>query len=961
MHAIIILSHTFLSSFSLPAERNAAVEEAIIEAKSHSKEREEMRKAKAQAVSAGPVRISSKHFKQASKEALRQGEARERFEDMVHRAERKLAEVQRKSHTGVLSAEARAEELATELFHKPGSMLKKEEIARMKTESGCTGRKKPMCFTPTFQRFRTIDSTCNNLMNPLLGATDTPLVRLIPSQYEDGISSLRGGLQNRKGEFFKAGPFSQPNPSARLVSQTVIRNVNEDEALTHIAMQWGQFLDHDTSLTPEQEDKCNRRVEECEFTNICEPIRVPDRDPIFGVGTDNNGQCMAFSRSMAACVDEDEPLVNGIFRPREQINVLTSFIDGSMVYGSDEELARKLRSFEGGLLREGENFPGNKPSLPRVSEEENRREQREGQEPREEQEEEEEEEEPPRFVGCPNYGKLGCFLAGDFRVNEHLALTVMHTIWFREHNRIARELAVINPHWSDERLYQEARRIVGALIQKITYVDYLHPILGDDVYDMVLDKMSNYDPRINPGINNAFSTAAYRYGHTLIRSSFKRLGSNYLPIGAGPLDLLTAFFDPDQFKESFGTDPILRGLVTENSSRVDEFMNSVLTNHLFGNNLDLASLNIQRGRDHGLPPYITWQRYCHTVFPNLTLPSFDNTLTLVRFLEIYGSLDTVDLWIGGLAEERLPGSLLGPTFACLFGITFANLRDGDRLFYTNPGVFESKQLEQIQQDTLSRVICDNSDNIHDIQENAFLTGKPRVPCSTLPRIDLSLWKEDLCYFRIKTPVPIRSYSRSSSTDTFSAFQQGFNDRFGLCMPMVCPKNGGSVELIVYIYDCEAHGSTGKLLISVKVPSNNIHDTDGYHATVPDSYFSTRFIKTGLYRNLGDCQSFSLRAFSTFGTEIASEEWWWKDTLKQTCSENDIESPQVDEEVPEAIRNILTEVSPSTPTNTAESESESEFETESETEFETEFETESEIESDAELMSDLEEALKYLNE
>ena len=925
MYSIIILSHTLLSSFPLPAERNAAVEEAIVEAKAHSKDREEMRKAKAQAVSAGPVRISSKHFKQASKEARRQGEARERFEDMVRRAERKLAEVQRKSHASVQSAEARAEELATELFHRPGSMLKKEEISRMRIQSECTGREEPKCFTPTFQRFRTIDGTCNNLENPFLGAADTSIVRLIPSQYEDGISSLRGGLQSRKPEFIEAGPFTQPNPSARLVSQTVIRNVSEDGALTHIAMQWGQFLDHDMSLTPEQEDECPERAEECEFTNICEPIRVADRDPIFGVGTDNNGHCMAFSRSMAACVDEDEPLVNGVFRPREQINVLTSFIDASMVYGSDEELARELREFKGGLLREGENFPGNKPELPRVSNEENRR------------------EEEGNYVGCPNPGKLGCFLAGDFRVNEHLALTVMHTIWFREHNRIARELGKLNPQWDDERLFQEAKRIVGALIQKITYVDYLHPILGDDVYDMVLGKTSNYDPRINPGINNAFSTAAYRYGHTLIRSSFKRLGSKYLPIGAGPLDLLTAFFDPDHFRDSFGTDPILRGLVSENARRVDEFIDSVLTNHLFRNNLDLGSLNIQRGRDHGLPPYITWQRYCKAVFPDLPLPSFDNTLTLVRFLELYGSLDTVDLWIGGLAEERLPGSLLGPTFACLFGITFGNLRDGDRFFYTNPGVFEPKQLEQIQLDTFSRVICDNSDNIHDIQQNAFLAGKPRVPCSSLPRIDLSLWEEKACYFSVNVPLPkielIESFSRSSKDVAFTCFPQTVSANKH-CIPVECPGIDGSSELVIYSID--TNNRYGLLKFNRNLPRNKLYNNRGYYAILPNSLFGQG---AGLYKSLSACEGSSTAAFtiksSLMAQEIGLEQRLLEQLNRQTSSQSEADPSKTDDQVPKFILNVLEKPtdSPSTPTDT----------------------TESETESDAELMSDLEEALKFINE
>ena len=922
------------SSFPLPAERNAAVEEAIIEAKAHSKKREETRKAKAQVASAGPVRISSKHFKQASKEALRQGEAREKFEDMVRRAERKLAEVQRKSHASVQSAEARAEELATELFHRPGSMLKKEEISRMRIESECTGREEPKCFTPTFQRFRTIDGTCNNLENPFLGAADTPLVRLIPSQYENGISSLRGGLQNRKGEFFEAGPFTQPNPSARLVSQTVIRNVSEDGEFTHIFMQWGQFLDHDMSLVPEQEDECPERAKECEFTNICEPIRVADRDPIFGVGTDNDGDCMAFSRSLPACEDEDEPLVNGVFRPREQINVLTSFLDGSMIYGSSEEVELELRLLKGGLLREGPNFPGNKPELPRIPQAENVR----------------EGVEPPAFVGCPNPGKLGCFLAGDFRVNEQVVLTVMHTIWFREHNRIARELGKLNPSWDDERVFQEARRIVGALIQKITYVDYLHLLFGQKVYDIVLGGFAGYDPRINPGIINAFATAAYRYGHTLIRPFFDRLQSNHLPTGTGPLDLVDAFFNPDQFRISFGTDPLTRGLVTQNARRVDEFVSSGITNRLFRQNLDLASLNLQRGRDHGLPPYITWQRYCNTVFPDLPLPDFTNTLTLVRFLQLYGSLDTVDLWIGGLAEERLEGSVLGPTFSCLFGIAFANLRDGDRFFYQRPGLFEPEQRKQIQQDTLSRVICDNSDGINSIQQNAFLAGMPRVPCSSLPRIDLRLWQEKTCFFRVNVrprrfTMPIRSYSRSSSADSFSFFTRSVPastvDNSG-CIPIVCPKVGGSSEFILYT----SQFLTGRVKIAPNrlLPRSILPTFDSYKSALPGSLFGTG--TTGLFKSEAACKGSSTLAFNIGLLSTAQEIGLEPDVLELLIKESDETSafsPESNEVIPDFLLQFFPETNP-TPTNPPA----------------TNPTAESETESDAQLMSDLEEALKSLN-
>ena len=900
-------------------------------------EKEHARKVKAQTASSGRGRISSKHYKQMTKEARRQGEARELLEGMVRKAERKLAEQQKKSHAQVQSAEERAEELATELFHKPGSLLTKEEISHMMVEAGCREREEFEqlldCFTPTVTRFRTIDGTCNNLENPFLGAADTALVRLIPGQYEDGISSLRGDIQNKGGSIFDISAFTPPNPSARHVSQTVIRNVSNDGIFTHILMQWGQFIDHDLSLSPELEDECPERAQLCEFTEVCQPVRVTDLDPVFGLGTTNNGACLPFSRSLAVCADPTLPIVTELTL-REQINVLTSFIDGSMIYGSDEEFARRIRLLEGGLLIEGDAQPGKKPELPRIFIADNVREDGE------------------RFIGCPPSaeGALGCFLAGEFRVNEQVVLTIMQTLWFREHNRIARELAVLNPGWDDERLYQEARRIVGALIQKITYHDYLPLILGEDVYNIVIGEFIEYDPRVNPGVTNAFSTAAYRYGHTLIRPFFDRLGSNYSPIAAGPLDLFDAFFNPDQFRNGFGTDPILRGLVTQNSRRVDEFLSSALTNSLFRQQLDLATLNIQRGRDHGIPPYLTWQRFCQRIFPELEMTDFTNKLTLLRFLEIYGSLDTVDLWIGGLAEDRLPGSLLGPTFACLFGITFGNIRNGDRFYYQAEGVFEPAQVASIQDHTLSSVICDNSDGINTIQADAFLSGQPRVPCSQIPRINLQLWQEEMCFYRFDVvsrsfPIGVRSYSRSPLTP-FSIYlgqvDQDIINTKSLCIPIVCPNidTGGVIEVIYYTENFFILGKFMDLQVNPLLPPSTVNVPLGYRAIWEDSLFGAP--NTGVFRSLASCDAGSVPAFLVqflVKAQQTETELNILNLLEEQNSNGSMNNTATDT-VPEELQQFLF------------------------TNFEDfgfgKTESEEEIISDAQLMSDLEDALKSLN-
>jgi len=189
-----------------------------------------------------------------------------------------------------------------------------------------------------------------------------------------------------------------------------------------------------------------------------------------------------------------------------------------MVYGSNERVGRAIRLFQDGLLRTGPNFPGNQPTLS-VDDQ--------------------------SIVACPNH--QDCFLCGDVHCNEQISLSIMHTIWLREHNRVARELGSLNPHWDDERIFQEARRIVGALIQKITYVDYLPKVLGPEVFNLVIGPYPGYNPQVNAGTANAFATAAYRYGHSLIRPDFDRLDAEYRPLAIGPLNLVNAFFNPISF------------------------------------------------------------------------------------------------------------------------------------------------------------------------------------------------------------------------------------------------------------------------------------------------------------------------------------------------------------------------------------------------------------------------------
>ena len=778
-----------LFSHRCKPEREEIIGAAIAESKQYY-ERQEVHMAMAEKSDTYPEHISLNYIKKPSEKAKKHAKARLLYEDMVRRAERKLSAQMGK--LSVTNMEDKAEAIAQNLFHVPGSLLTAEELARILDFSGCRSLlTAPSCIIPTINLYRTSDGTCNNLANPIQGASGTAFRRILQEHYEDGISSIRGEIQNY-GNILPIGPFDSPNPSARLVSQTIVLDKPVDELqATHMLMQWGQFLDHDITLSPGLAATCVG----CQKTDICLPIFVPSDDPVFGVGTFRNGSCIPFRRTVPACTNPPA----GRFDPRQQINDLTQYIDGSMVYGSDPTTATSLRDTSGGgRLRVGFTLPGNsKPSLP---------------------------------LNAAGTG----FVAGDTRLNEQPGLMTMHTIFMREHNRVAAALASLNPTWTDERLYQEARKIVGAEIQKITYSEFLPTIMGSDVFNNLIGPYLGYNPNADASIPNEFGTAAYRVGHSLIRPNFPRLQADYVtPIVGGDQALIFSGI-VGIYNSSLGTDPLLRGLVTANARRRDEFLNSILTTKLFegaapGSGTDLASLNIQRGRDHGLPPYPIVKNFCKNTYG--VSSAFEHQLTFIRLLQTYGSLDTADLWVGGLSEERLPNSVLGATFACIFANTFDNLRDGDRFFYQAPGVFTTQQVAEINKTSLSRIICDNSDGITQIQPSAFLGNQSRVSCSNLPAPDLSQWKEPICRMGVSISsisTRVNSYSVTSQFPVPNSVTLPPGTSFG-CVQIPCPLPGNSATVFVF--------SQGPFSVSVNpaLPVNTISSlisSNIYSAAIP---------------------------------------------------------------------------------------------------------------------------------
>ncbi len=294
-------------------------------------------------------------FKRASERTIEQGKARIMFERLIHRAERSILENERLDMEDA-SNRAKAEEIAKILVNKPGSVLTKDEVARIYQVEKCPEPPPVDCSDTSMQTMRSVTGVCNNIEKQFLGSSGTPFRRLIEPQYEDGFSRLRGTMQSEENSILNGepGPFQPPNPSPRVISLSVIQDLPIfNNSNTHLLMQWGQFVDHDLGFAPAFNEKCNPG---CEGTEKCVPIRVPSSDPTFGMqGPDREDICLTFPRSVPAC---DTEAAHGQVRPRQQINELNSFIDASQVYGSNEVVYRAVRNPNSGRLRTGPRIPG---------------------------------------------------------------------------------------------------------------------------------------------------------------------------------------------------------------------------------------------------------------------------------------------------------------------------------------------------------------------------------------------------------------------------------------------------------------------------------------------------------------------------------------------------------------------------------------------------------------------------
>ena len=338
--------------------------------------------------------------------------------------------------------------------------------------------------------------------------------------------------------------------------------------------------------------------------------------------------------------DDDElfSINNGSFpfRRSSLFNLNTAFLDLSSVYGDTLERSQLLREMDGsGKLKENKGMlPKNKNINMDMAEADDK-----------------------------------SYACGDPRCNENTILLGFHTLFLREHNRLAQKIKKKYPFLHGEKVFQRARLRNIQQYQKILFEEWLPILLGT--------KKLNWRRKQVLKPDTFFATVAFRFGHTQIPDKLKFQGKEE--------DLFDHFFKPEKATEST-IDYYMQGITEVEQEETDLQMVDALRNKLFINenqSLDLLSLNIQRGRDHkllALPEY--YKKYTGTKltkFEQLT----NDPVILKKLNALYGRVDRVDPFIGCLAEKPKKG-LLGPLMREVVKYNFELMASNDRYFYKRP-------------------------------------------------------------------------------------------------------------------------------------------------------------------------------------------------------------------------------------------------------------------------------------
>jgi hypothetical protein len=541
---------------------------------------------------------------------------------------------------------------------------------------------------------RAVDGRCNNLQNPEWGTPGTPLRRLGPANYKDGLSQMVDGPNQRtvSNRLFAAPPpLNRENPEFSLTEeQRRVGTTPDPRGLNMLAIIFGQFLSHDMDLTPIPFDPSNTPVN---FAIPMENCNGPadnanDELCIWRVPDDPNK--LPFHQKNIFTRPSTGIRVNGVFEP---INAVTTYLDLSPVYGSDDRVAQALRTFTGGRLVTVNDDVG----LPFSS-----------------------------VLGTPN--DCGVFrpfssAAGDERVDENFVIVSFHILFLREHNRLASMYAAADPSLTDEQIYQKARARNIAQFQHMVMNEWAPAMFGP--LSSRLTPYSNYKPHVNPSIVSTFSSAAFRI-HTMLNLPLLMLDANGQMVH-GIAKVMTniprkieerQLCEAGHFRNEVGPEAVLRGSVLQHAQKFDNEITNVIRNLRISGpgNGDVPAATLFRNREHGLPDYDTARvqygmtsiyksKGCKAGIDEDSIECFtaitgEDRLTLASALRsLYKKVNRIDAFAGLVCEPLAPGSSLGVSAGEIILKQLADVRDGDRFWFEQRGsnaLFSKAELDDIR-------------------------------------------------------------------------------------------------------------------------------------------------------------------------------------------------------------------------------------------------------------------------
>ncbi|CAI5438989.1 unnamed protein product [Caenorhabditis angaria] len=578
------------------------------------------------------------------------------------------------------------------------------------------------------EEFQKYDGWYNNLANIKWGSAGSRLHRDAPSNYQDGVYAVNNSL-----------------PSARALSNLLFKGesgIPNTRNVTTLLAFFSQVVAYEIMKS---------NGVSCPLETL--RIPVPKYDEVFDKKGEDNTE-IPFIRAKY-----DKSTGNGLNSPREQINEVTSWLDGSFIYGTSEPWVASLRSFKNGRLLEG--VPGypplNNPHIPLNNPA------------------------PPQIHRLMSPDRL--FMLGDSRVNENPGLLSFGLILFRWHNFLADRINIDHPDWTDEQTFQAARRFVIASLQKIIAYDFVPALLGG----IELDPYTKYMPHVPPGISHAFSAAAFRFPHSivppamLLRKRGKKCEFRTEVGGYPALRLCQNWWNAQDIVREYSVDEIVLGMASQIAERDDNIVVEDLRDYIFGpmhfSRLDVVASSIMRGRDNGLPPYNVLRRVFSLepkTWQTINVEFYKNHREKIEALkELYsGNIDALDSYVGGMLEggENGPGEL----FIAIIKDQFQRIRDGDRFWFENRlnGLFNDQEIENIRKWTLRDIIKATTDIDETMLQKDVFFFKEGDPCPQPFQVNTT---------NLEPCVPFMRSTYWTDNDTTYVFTL-----IGLiCIPIIC--------------------------------------------------------------------------------------------------------------------------------------------------------------------------------